>query len=289
MLKPLALAAMIGAFGGQSFTEDLKSTTALGPDQVPLHSVLKFHGGEGADDVTELAGDYRWQGGGQGQSVGLYKIHYEGGEGGEGGEGYRKHKHKHHHYHRKHHKHHKHKHRHRHHHHHYHHQQHYPRYDDGYDSGPDYIHAGPAVVPRGRPSASCGSKKLVGALLGAAAGGFVGSQFGRGDGQLAAVAGGTVLGLFLGHEVGAYLDQSDAACAQQAAQYAYAAPLGTEVAWNNPQTGHRGTIQPLRDGTSSSGQYCREFQQTVVIGGRSERAYGVACRQPDGSWSLGDY
>jgi surface antigen len=34
------------------------------------------------------------------------------------------------------------------------------------------------------------------------------------------------------------------------------------------------------------GAYCREFQQTVSIGGREERAYGTACRQPDGSWKV---
>lgn len=143
------------------------------------------------------------------------------------------------------------------------------------------------MVPSVPASVSCGSHKLVGALLGAAAGGYVGSRFGDGDGKLAAVAGGTVLGLFLGHEIAGYLDWSDAACAQQAAQRAYAAPLGTEIAWDNPQTGHRGSIAPIRDGTSASGHYCREFQQTVIIGGRRERAYGTACRQPDGAWQVG--
>ncbi|MCZ6875908.1 MAG: hypothetical protein O7G88_20660 [bacterium] len=36
-----------------------------------------------------------------------------------------------------------------------------------------------------------------------------------------------------------------------------------------------------------SGQYCREYQQTVVIGGQEDRAFGTACRQPDGSWQIG--
>lgn len=42
----------------------------------------------------------------------------------------------------------------------------------------------------------------------------------------------------------------------------------------------------LRDGTSVAGRYCREFQQTVMIGGRSESAYGTACLQPDGAWEV---
>ena len=33
---------------------------------------------------------------------------------------------------------------------------------------------------------------------------------------------------------------------------------------------------------------CREATTTVVIGGRQQRVYGTACRQPDGSWHLVD-
>jgi len=38
--------------------------------------------------------------------------------------------------------------------------------------------------------------------------------------------------------------------------------------------------------TSTTGRYCREFQQEVKIGGVKERAYGTACRNPDGSWEV---
>lgn len=33
-----------------------------------------------------------------------------------------------------------------------------------------------------------------------------------------------------------------------------------------------------------SGPECREFQNTVTIGGKPVKAYGRACRQPDGTW-----
>lgn len=36
----------------------------------------------------------------------------------------------------------------------------------------------------------------------------------------------------------------------------------------------------------SSNGYCREFQTTIVIDGRAERAFGTACLQPDGSWAV---
>jgi hypothetical protein len=37
---------------------------------------------------------------------------------------------------------------------------------------------------------------------------------------------------------------------------------------------------------SAAGQYCREFQQSIDIGGRNQPAYGTACQQPDGSWTI---
>ncbi len=65
--------------------------------------------------------------------------------------------------------------------------------------------------------------------------------------------------------------------------HATTAPIGRLMTWNNPQTGNYGTVVPVRDGRSSSGAYCREFQQTVTIGGQTQQGYGTACRQPDGS------
>lgn len=73
--------------------------------------------------------------------------------------------------------------------------------------------------------------------------------------------------------------------AHEAAQArAVNAPIGETVYWND--AGARGSVTPVRDGYSSSGRYCREFQQEVVIGGRVESAYGTACRQPDGAWQV---
>lgn len=33
-------------------------------------------------------------------------------------------------------------------------------------------------------------------------------------------------------------------------------------------------------------EYCREYTRTVMIGGRTQEAYGTACYQPDGSWMI---
>jgi flagellar biosynthesis GTPase FlhF len=60
------------------------------------------------------------------------------------------------------------------------------------------------------------------------------------------------------------------------------APIGAPIAWGDPYA--HGTVIATREGMSESGQYCREFQQTVQIGGRVEQAFGTACQQPDGAW-----
>ena len=131
-----------------------------------------------------------------------------------------------------------------------------------------------------------GTKETVGTLGGAAAGGLLGSQFGKGSGKLALTGAGVLLGAFLGNEVGASLDKADRTYASQAESRAYTAPIGQQITWNNPQSGNAGTIVPVRDGFDQGGAYCREFQQTIVVGGKNQQAYGKACQQPDGSWKI---
>lgn len=135
-------------------------------------------------------------------------------------------------------------------------------------------------------SARNAPKQTAGSLLGGVGGAVVGAQFGGGTGKLATTAAGALLGAWLGSEVGKSLDNADRAALQQAQSSAYAAPVGQPITWNNPQSGHYGSVTPTRDGTAADGSYCREFQNTVTIDGRTEHAYGTACRQPDGSWKI---
>ncbi len=131
-----------------------------------------------------------------------------------------------------------------------------------------------------------GTKQVVGGLGGAALGGLLGSQFGGGTANLAFTALGAVAGGLVGSEVGRSLDEVDRMRAQQAQQQARTAPIGQTITWSNPDTGHRGSYTPTREGTRADGAYCREFQETVTIDGQQQSAYGVACRQPDGSWRI---
>lgn len=134
---------------------------------------------------------------------------------------------------------------------------------------------------------NAGPKESVGTLLGAGLGGLAGAQIGSGTGQLAATAGGALLGAFLGNQIGSSLDKADAMYADRTAQQTLEyEPTGTTSTWVNPDSGNSGTITPTKTYTASSGEYCREYQQTVTVGGQTQDAYGTACRQPDGSWKV---
>lgn len=41
----------------------------------------------------------------------------------------------------------------------------------------------------------------------------------------------------------------------------------------------------LADAAAAQG-YCREYSQSVSIGGQRQSTYGMACMQPDGSWQV---
>ena len=133
---------------------------------------------------------------------------------------------------------------------------------------------------------SGGEKENLGTILGGIGGAVIGAQFGKGTGQLVGVAAGTMLGAYAGREVGKSLDKADIAAAQQAQARAHAAPIGQQITWSNPESGHTGTVVPRREGTDATGNLCREYQTTVTVGGKTEQAYGTACRQPDGSWKV---
>jgi len=126
----------------------------------------------------------------------------------------------------------------------------------------------------------------IGTLLGAAAGAWAGSSIGKGDGRIVATAAGTMLGAAIGNRVGRSMDELDRMKAHRAQEYAYAAPIGETIVWNNAESGNYGNVTPLRDGYTDSGRYCREFKTEVTIDGSQENGYGTACRQGDGGWRI---
>jgi surface antigen len=148
------------------------------------------------------------------------------------------------------------------------------------------LQAGCAGQQTAKPGEFGLNKSTGGGLLGAIGGGLAGSQFGRGSGNLAATAVGTLLGGYVGYKVGESLDRADQAYASRAEQTAHAAPVGQQIRWANPESGHSGTYTPVREGRDAAGNTCREYQTTVTVGGETQQAFGTACRQADGSWRV---
>lgn len=134
------------------------------------------------------------------------------------------------------------------------------------------------------------NKQTGGAIIGGIAGGHLGSKIGKGRGKLIATIGGAIIGGLLGGAIGSQLDERDRMLMARNTQTTLEkAKSGVTTRWVNPDSGNRGTITPRRAVKVRRGAketYCREFQQTITVGGKTERAYGRACRQPDGSWKI---
>ncbi|WP_428473843.1 RT0821/Lpp0805 family surface protein [Photobacterium indicum] len=62
------------------------------------------------------------------------------------------------------------------------------------------------------------------------------------------------------------------------------APINEQINWSDG--GASGSVTATREGTTTSGRYCREFQQKITVGGKNENAYGTACQNQDGSWEI---
>lgn len=127
-------------------------------------------------------------------------------------------------------------------------------------------------------------KATAGGMLGAASGGLIAAAAGGGT---AGIIGGVLLGGLVGGAIGNALDQRDKRLAMENAQRTFeGGRTGQTTTWVNPDTGHSGTLTPTRTYQTAGGQYCREYQQEIIVGGERHQSYGTACRQPDGSWKI---
>ena len=127
------------------------------------------------------------------------------------------------------------------------------------------------------------NRELVGSVLSGAVGGVLGSNVGKGTGQTVAIVGGTILGVLVGGSIGRTMDQVDQNCVGQIMEHS---PTGRAVEWQNPDTGVSYEVVPTETRQDTQGRYCREYQTTATVGGRTQQVYGLACRQPDGSWQI---
>jgi surface antigen len=129
-------------------------------------------------------------------------------------------------------------------------------------------------------------KQNMGTIFGGATGALLGSAFGGGTGKIVAVAVGAIGGAFIGNQIGKSMDDTDKLKLEKNAQNSLeTVPAGKTTTWKNPDTGNYGTFTPQKTHETSDG-YCREYTQQVTVAGKTQSAYGTACRQPDGSWKI---
>lgn len=131
------------------------------------------------------------------------------------------------------------------------------------------------------------NKQDIGTAVGAIGGGVAGSTIGHGTGKTVATIGGALLGGLIGNSVGKSLDNADLAAYNATSQKALeTAQPGQTLPWKNAQSGNSGTVTPSNYYQNAQGQYCREYSQTITVGGKQQSGFGKACRQPDGTWQI---
>jgi len=131
------------------------------------------------------------------------------------------------------------------------------------------------------------SNQTQGTIAGGAIGALIGSTIGDGRGQVWATAIGAVGGALAGSHLGKRLDSRDHQVMNKAAYTALEnKKSNTKTTWSNPDSGNAGTIIPTSTTKMADGSFCREYTSMVEVGGKSETAYGTACRQDDGSWRI---
>lgn len=119
-----------------------------------------------------------------------------------------------------------------------------------------------------------GGKLRIGALR---------TQIDGADPKLAAP--GQLVGTLIGKPIDdAPLDETDKPLVAQATRKAWALPVGEKSPWKNDKTGHEGFSISTRDGWRTNGVYCREYQETMMVGKDTYQGYAAACKDAGGNW-----
>lgn len=118
-------------------------------------------------------------------------------------------------------------------------------------------------------------------IAGTAAGGLLGAALFHGSGAWIGILGSALVGGVVGNFVGKKMDENDR---ERMANAVVTTPVGEEATWTNSHDVTY-TVRPIRQ-YHHHNRYCREYQTTVTIGGQQKKAYGKACRTPDGQWKI---
>ena len=134
---------------------------------------------------------------------------------------------------------------------------------------------------------SQGPKETIGTITGAIVGGSVAHDLAEGNKNQNLI---TMLGIFtgavMGNSIGGTLDEIDRQLAANAYNKALeGSPINSSTKWKNPDSGNYGSVTPTRTFYKAD-TVCREFNQKIIIGGKTQQGYGTACRTADGDWRI---
>ena len=129
----------------------------------------------------------------------------------------------------------------------------------------------------------CHSDHATGTVLGAIAGGLIGSAASHGNGG--AVVGGAIVGGLAGHAIGRDIDCDDRGEASRAYEDAFDGDVGERYEWRGRHGGH-GYIVVNRE-FYEHGHRCVDFTQVVWRHDDRTEHDGTACRRHD-EWEFED-
>ncbi len=136
---------------------------------------------------------------------------------------------------------------------------------------------------------------ILGTGAGAALGGFLGSNIGRGSGQLAATGAGVVIGGLVGHEIGRELDAESAPSSSLSGISAPSMFSDPSTPYPTYSPNYVAPPAPAPAPPSEppptyvdpqAGTYCRPYSQEIRIDGEIKESFGTACLQADGTWRI---
>jgi len=129
-------------------------------------------------------------------------------------------------------------------------------------------------------------ESALGTGIGAALGGLLGSQVGRGSGQLLSTGIGITVGGIIGNNVGHQLEED-----RRPSYRGYGPNYDQSTVFYYPtyQYTPNYVAPPAPPPTyidQNEGTYCRPYSQEIRIDGKIMESYGTACLQPDGTWRI---
>jgi surface antigen len=123
----------------------------------------------------------------------------------------------------------------------------------------------------------------IGTLVGAGAGGAIGSRVGQGDGKTLAIAGGALLGGLIGNQLGDYLSQDDKQQLDTTTQETL--NTGKPQSFRNPETGISAKTQLVQTASSQAGN-CKNVEQTISLKDGSTKQHTVEACKINGVWKI---